>query len=81
MLSDADALENNEQLTAFRDARRRLAADPYRPTYHFVVPEGLMNDPNGAAFWRGQYHLFYQFFPKGAEGMHWGHTVSDDLVH
>ncbi|MCK4323935.1 MAG: glycoside hydrolase family 32 protein [Armatimonadetes bacterium] len=81
MLFDADALENNEQPTAFREARRRLAADPYRPTYHFVVPEGLMNDPNGAAFWQGQYHLFYQFLPDGADGMHWGHTVSDDLVH
>ena len=31
--------------------------------------------------WNGFYHLFYQFKPKGEQRVHWGHTVSTDLVH
>ena len=41
-----------------------------------------MNDPNGLCFWQGRWHLFYQYRPGGAEDrVHWGHTVSDDLIH
>ncbi len=41
------------------DSRHRgeLAADPYRPHYHFVSPEGNLNDPNGLCFWQGKWHL------------------------
>jgi len=75
------ALEADEQLRGFREAREQLADDPYRPIYHFSVPENNLNDPNGLCQWRGRYHLFYQFVPKGERRVHWGHAVSDDLVH
>ena len=75
------ALETDEDLQKFKASRERLAADPYRPLYHFSPPENTMNDPNGLCQWRGRYHLFYQFIPADRDRVHWGHTVSDDLVH
>ena len=42
-----------------RELRNMLAADPYRPRYHFVPPEGKWNDVNGMIYWKGRYHLFY----------------------
>lgn len=63
--------------------RTRLAGDPHRPRYHFLPPANWLNDPNGLIHWRGQYHLFYQHNPLAAHWgvIHWGHAVSDDLVH
>ncbi len=63
--------------------RDQLAADPHRPRYHFLPPANWMNDPNGIIEWNGKYHVFYQHNPYQAvwDNMHWGHAVSDDLVH
>ena len=65
--------------------RQQMAADPYRPLYHFSAPANYLGDPNGTIFWKGKYHLFYQYNPDGAfddsKRMHWGHAVSKDLVH
>ena len=76
------ALEGDETVRRFAESRQRLAAvDPYRPLYHFSSPENYMNDPNGLCQWQGRYHMFYQFRPAGVDRVHWGHTVSDDLIH
>ncbi|NOY82920.1 MAG: glycoside hydrolase family 32 protein [Kiritimatiellaeota bacterium] len=74
-------LSANPLLRRFRESRRRLAADPYRPLYHFVSPESSMNDPNGLCLWRGRWHLFYQAYPPEDPRQHWGHAVSPDLIH
>ena len=57
--------------------------DCHRPQYHFLPAANWMNDPNGVIQWKGRYHLFFQYNPDGAyhANMHWGHAVSDDLVH
>ncbi|MBP3321574.1 MAG: GH32 C-terminal domain-containing protein, partial [Clostridia bacterium] len=59
--------------------------EDYRGQYHFSCAEGWLNDPNGLIYLNGRWHLFFQHIPystdhNGSE-MHWGHAVSDDLVH
>ncbi|MBR2214375.1 MAG: glycoside hydrolase family 32 protein [Selenomonadaceae bacterium] len=55
----------------------------YRLGYHLMTPGGWMNDPNGFSWFKGYYHIFYQYYPYAAEWgpMHWGHARSQDLVH
>ena len=64
-------------------SRNHLAHDPHRPQFHFLPPANWLNDPNGLIQWQGQYHLFYQYNPNGPfhGTIHWGHAVSQDLVH
>ena len=68
---------------ALRKTPQQLAADPHRPKYHLLPPANWMNDPNGPIYWRGRYHMFYQYNPHGAfwGTMHWGHAISTDMIH
>ena len=74
-------LADNPLLERFRQSRKSLASDPHRPLYHFVSPEWYLNDPNGLCFWNGKWHLFYQGCLPEEPRQHWGHAVSDDLIH
>ncbi|PLR94186.1 glycoside hydrolase family 32 protein [Bacillus sp. T33-2] len=68
------------ELDALKD---KAASCPWKPFYHIHPEFGLMNDPNGLAFFNGEYHVFYQWYPYGPiHGMkHWGHVKSKDLSH
>ena len=75
------ALASNPLMQRLIESRRSYAGDPHRPLYHYVNPEGVLNDPNGLCFWQGRWHLFYQAYPPEDPRQHWGHAVSDDLIH
>ncbi|SCH82941.1 glycoside hydrolase family 32 protein [Romboutsia sp. 1001713B170207_170306_H8] len=59
-----------------------VSKSEYLPKYHIYPKSGLMNDPNGLAYFNGEYNFFYQWFPfEPTHGMkHWGHLTSKDLL-
>ncbi|MBH0168329.1 GH32 C-terminal domain-containing protein [Fictibacillus sp. 18YEL24] len=63
--------------------REVYEGDRHRPRYHLIPPGHWMNEPHAPIFFKGKYHIFYQHNPKGPywHYIHWGHLVSDDLVH
>lgn len=54
-----------------------------RPAFHLSTRVGWMNDPNGFSYYKGKYHMFYQYYPYETNWgpMHWGHAVSEDMLH
>ncbi len=61
----------------------RLARDPLRPQFHLLPAKNWMNDPNGPVYFKGRYHMFFQYNPLAAVwgDMSWGHAVSEDMMH
>ncbi len=76
-----EQLRDNPLLKRMMASRKAKSGDPHRPIYHYVNPENTLNDPNGLCFWQGRWHLFYQGYPPEDPRVHWGHAVSDDLIH
>ena len=52
---------------------RHKVVNQYRGKLHLLPPIGWMNDPNGFVYFKGEYHLFYQFHPYDSiwGPMHW----------
>jgi beta-fructofuranosidase len=67
----------------YEEATEKLYAKELRPEFHLSARVGWMNDPNGFSYYKGQYHMFYQYHPYDSVWgpMHWGHAVSHDLLH
>jgi sucrose-6-phosphate hydrolase SacC (GH32 family) len=64
----------------------QLYHETFRPQFHFTVRRGWNNDPNGLAYFNGEWQMFFQKIPYGLKVgdfryMHWGHAVSPDLFH
>lgn len=56
--------------------------EKYRLKFHLMPPVGWMNDPNGLCFYKGLYHVFFQYAPSGpcAYERYWGHYTSPDML-
>ncbi|MCM1120224.1 MAG: glycoside hydrolase family 32 protein [bacterium] len=67
----------------YEEAFGKAIAEAERPHFHLSPRTGWMNDPNGFSCYGGKYHMFYQYYPYDSHWgpMHWGHAVSDDLLH
>ena len=67
----------------YEEASEKMIPADHRPEFHLSVRTGWMNDPNGFSYYKGKYHMFYQYYPYDSHwnSMHWGHAVSEDLLH
>ncbi len=68
---------------ALKTDSTKTFSESYRPQFHFSPEKKWMNDPNGLVFYKGIYHLFFQYYPGDIVWgpMHWGHATSTDLIH
>ena len=78
--NSSNSNSNNEDINAGVSTNY---LEDYREQYHYSVPSGWGNDPNGMVYFNGEWHLFYQYYPDGVAWgpMHWAQAVSTDLVH
>ncbi len=53
-----------------------------QPKFHLTGGIGWINDPNGFAPYKGEYHLFFQYYPYDTKWgpMHWGHVKTKDFI-
>ncbi len=54
-----------------------------KQTYHLEPEHGLLNDPVGLIYFKGKYHIFFQWnsHAKDHSSKEWGHFSSSDLLH
>ncbi|OMC69157.1 glycoside hydrolase [Paenibacillus sp. FSL H7-0326] len=77
------SMPTTDEINKMMDSYKQLNNDGWRPGYHFSPPSHWLNDPNGLVYYEGEYHLFYQYHPFSNKWgpMHWGHAISQDLIH
>ena len=54
----------------------------WRPQFHFSAESGYMNDPCGLVYYKGMYHLYFQYNPYTVyrDNQTWGHAISNNLA-
>lgn len=64
------------------EAKHKHFADEERQAFHITPMVGWMNDPNGFSIYKGEYHLFYQYYPYATHWgpTHWGHVKTKDFI-
>ena len=63
--------------------KNNLHSDLWRLNFHLMPPIGWLNDPNGLCYFKGEYHIFFQYSPFNVNGelKFWGHYKSKDLIN
>ena len=63
-----------EKARKYEKVESAKIAKENRPAFHFSNPVGWMNDPNGFSDYKGEHHLFFQYYPYAThwDSMHWG---------
>lgn len=61
----------------------QIKQDRWRLGFHLMPPIGWLNDPNGLCYFKGKYHVFFQYSPFDATGgiKVWGHYTSKDFIN
>ena len=75
----------SKQLSQAREFEQKYMSftDADQPMFHVTGGIGWINDPNGFAPYKGEYHLFFQYYPYDVKWgpMHWGHVKTTDFIH
>ena len=51
-----------------RGAGKEWDDDQWRPGFHLMPVTGWLNDPNGLCYYKGFYHVFFQYSPFDENG-------------
>ena len=76
-------MKNDLQRAREFEAKYLPCLDPdEQPRFHVTGGVGWINDPNGFSRFRGEYHLFFQYYPYDVKWgpMHWGHVKTRDFI-
>ena len=84
--AESDDPWREKAVATVQGAIPQAGKDPTRPVYHFRPPAQWMNDICGAIYYKGYYHVFYQYNPFsgdrwGDDYTLWAHARSKDLVY
>jgi len=75
----------SKQLCQAREFEQKYLSftDADQPMFHVTGGIGWINDPNGFAPYKGEYHLFFQYYPYDVKWgpMHWGHVKTTGFIH
>ena len=76
------ASEKLQKAREFEEQYSPYVPEEERSMFHVTGGIGWINDPNGFSVFRGEYHLFFQYYPyKPIWGpMHWGHVKTRDFI-
>ncbi len=61
----------------------RPMKNDWRQKLHLEPGSGWLNDPNGLSYFKGYYHVYFQYSPESALGKGpkcWGHWQSKDML-
>ena len=45
----------------YEESSEKMIKKEERPDFHLSSRVGWMNDPNGFSYYKGKYHMFYQY--------------------